>query len=1362
MPELTNVSKAKVLVTFNGKNYIISSDIIKGKKISNISEKASNENGGLNIITIKFSDGTQNNIYVYNGSQGNPGIDGFGGEQGNTGLPATISEAQLKIATQNENATLEKNVLTIVNDYVLSNSHNDHDKYCSSAWSAYRGTSANKIVRDINETFVSDDEYELLWNDIKYINAEYTTTDENQETVIFANDTNSHTFFKKYWTYEDSETATYYVAIYGDIIKTDEEGNQILDENDQPVVETGIVRYDPVVVNLWSDIYLGETSGYFISSNNQLKDTQPLYVYDEKLKEYVQISIDTEQEITVDGRTTINTNYKDKDFNYYCDALKAYVHAHYSNASNIWSYDLAIDENDRFIKPLYIEDPDTIKITENEDGTISKTFELMKVDNYIDSTLENYYAIDYSGRTQYYSSDDKSSAIKNITKYLATSDERCFVKTNGKYEEIEYETLSSKDKEACIDNLEKSFVEYMFVSIDQLNHIYTFTHHYNDTYRMQLVRKSSSAVFENGNITIYSYFANREYYTSEMKEIIDEVDESGNKVSSHFETKYNKITIPSWIYAEFTTEFEDEEIIVLNSTKELGNEDKYNEYIDITAEDYEEVDDIEIVPIQYMVYMGMQKFYEKSGMSMYDEVSFNDIDISGSTMYYNITGKYVEISGEDAIEIRKDTAIYKYDSNNDIYLPIADNVALELDETYYVWNETRTPIADIAEYVKTQNITIFTGVPRQLPIRFMPENATNKIATIDYDSDLVTMFEDGRICAIGEQLDDNNETHTTLTITPKEGNPLVFNITILTPANSIEVGLGEEKTNTAKINIGEDTTIECIALPSTTSNKRVDFSYNDCIEIVDKVEDFDNNKTIAKIVGLSKGITMITAEANDGFGAKGSCEIEIVKPVTSIDWDQEIVKAINYNDGDIMNWRMEWMSQHPGEQLNENDVPTKDDIKEYRMTLLKDVEYEIIPKIEPSDCSYPELEWTTNDLSIKIESGNKIVVDSPEESYIATQEDVDNNIRINSSGHIDSENGLLVNIGEKIILKDAETHLEKQYLITGTNITYVDDNEVPGYNSTDENAYRIQLVGELKDIYGQQTNRFPISTYVVVNQSVETIEIDVDNISFNIGTSKKFTATIEPDTAIKDFHWMSDNENVVAIDAKTGIAVAVAPGTAKIYAIAEDGSGKTASCDVLITVPMNDINFKDAENGIIYIGKGKSKTINASLIYDAYSNVSENTKLGVDWSTSDASIVEIDDYGKTMDNEHYCTINGVDLGTTTIIAKAKDNSGTIGAIQIMVIEQISSLSFSDEMSNIAMDINDSLALMPAFEPETASNQVLSWTSSDNSKATVNNSGIVTAMSQTSKDSEGNDIPVVITATTTDGSALSASCNIIIN
>ena len=67
-----------------------------------------------------------------------------------------------------------------------------------------------------------------------------------------------------------------------------------------------------------------------------------------------------------------------------------------------------------------------------------------------------------------------------------------------------------------------------------------------------------------------------------------------------------------------------------------------------------------------------------------------------------------------------------------------------------------------------------------------------------------------------------------------------------------------------------------------------------------------------------------------------------------------------------------------------------------------------------------------------------------------------------------------------------------------------------------------------------------------------------------------------------------------------------------------------------------------------------------------------------------------------------------------------------------------------------MDVNDSLVLIPNFEPIDTTNEIVIWNSSDETVAKVKESGIVYARKSGT---------ATITATSTDGTNLTATCNI---
>ena len=82
---------------------------------------------------------------------------------------------------------------------------------------------------------------------------------------------------------------------------------------------------------------------------------------------------------------------------------------------------------------------------------------------------------------------------------------------------------------------------------------------------------------------------------------------------------------------------------------------------------------------------------------------------------------------------------------------------------------------------------------------------------------------------------------------------------------------------------------------------------------------------------------------------------------------------------------------------------------------------------------------------------------------------------------------------------------------------------------------------------------------------VESVSLDKTEYTFNtIVNTLTLTATVLPDDATdKALTWASDNESVATVDGN-GKVTAVAKGTATIKAEANDGSGKSASCVIIV------------------------------------------------------------------------------------------------------------------------------------------------------------------------------------------------------
>jgi len=210
------ITGGKTIVASGKSNYKIDLSSIKGRKIVGINQLGDG-NDHLNSIRIDYDTNESQYLYVYNGTQGETGEDGNKGPQGDKG----------QSFNQQEVLNRAQDVLVIVNDDVTNDS--------TKVWSAYRGKVLEDFLKSISEVIMTDEEYQLRFNEQVFIDLEFRTRNNNQNTFIIHNDNVNHKTYIKYWTYEDEADERYYYF--------DETLNDYVEANSS--------------FDIWNDYYLG-------------------------------------------------------------------------------------------------------------------------------------------------------------------------------------------------------------------------------------------------------------------------------------------------------------------------------------------------------------------------------------------------------------------------------------------------------------------------------------------------------------------------------------------------------------------------------------------------------------------------------------------------------------------------------------------------------------------------------------------------------------------------------------------------------------------------------------------------------------------------------------------------------------------------------------------------------------------------------------------------------------------------------------------------------------------------------------------------------------------------------------------------
>jgi len=194
------------------------------------------------------------------------------------------------------------------------------------------------------------------------------------------------------------------------------------------------------------------------------------------------------------------------------------------------------------------------------------------------------------------------------------------------------------------------------------------------------------------------------------------------------------------------------------------------------------------------------------------------------------------------------------------------------------------------------------------------------------------------------------------------------------------------------------------------------------------------------------------------------------------------------------------------------------------------------------------------------------------------------------------------------------------------------------------------------------------------------------------------TASVVSDNteADKTVTWTSSDTAVATVS--NGKVTAVKAGTATITAKAGD---KTATCKVTVTVPLTGIKLNKST---LSLEKGKSSTL--TVTYTPSDTTADKT---VTWTSSDTAVATVSN-GK---------VTAVKAGTATITAKVGTKTATC---KVTVTVKTTGIRISSEAETI--DINGTVQLKAEVLPEDASNKKITWSTSDNTTATVSTSGKV--------------------------------------
>ena len=213
-----------------------------------------------------------------------------------------------------------------------------------------------------------------------------------------------------------------------------------------------------------------------------------------------------------------------------------------------------------------------------------------------------------------------------------------------------------------------------------------------------------------------------------------------------------------------------------------------------------------------------------------------------------------------------------------------------------------------------------------------------------------------------------------------------------------------------------------------------------------------------------------------------------------------------------------------------------------------------------------------------------------------------------------------------------------------------------------------------------------------------------------------------------EVEWSSSDESVATVD-ETGSVTAVAAGEATITATVKD-TELSAACTVMVKVTANELTVPDVLE--IKLNDTDSGALNAVYTPDDATNVS------VRYVSDDEAIATVDETGKvTAHAPSECDITSTLLQDGAEIAVKTTHVNAFYAVEGITLDKTEGI----------LNVGNTVTITVTVAPEVATNPAVTWSSSDESVATVDETGKITAVAV------GN---ATITATSEDDSSVSAN------
>lgn len=474
----------------------------------------------------------------------------------------------------------------------------------------------------------------------------------------------------------------------------------------------------------------------------------------------------------------------------------------------------------------------------------------------------------------------------------------------------------------------------------------------------------------------------------------------------------------------------------------------------------------------------------------------------------------------------------------------------------------------------------------------------------------------------------------------------------------------------AEIFVGAEEKLTATVLPEDATNKDVTWTSSDTtIATVDS-----NGKVTAKSVGTA----IITAKAGD---KSATCTIT-VKPIIAV---------------------------------------TKVSITPPDSTKIKYGEaIDLVATVEPEDATNKNVTWTSSDTTVAtVDQNGRVAAQNKAGTVTITVTTEDGRKTATCDITVEERSDVIPVIN--ITLNETNKTLNKgdSYQLTATFNPTNATNKIVNWSSSDPEVATVDVEGNVRAVGGgtatitatsAENAEIKATCEVTVYVPVTGVKLNKTELRLASGTSYQLIATVEPEDATDNIvTWYTSNTGVIKNLDQNGRFTAGTVGKA-IVLVYTFGDEFNATCNVTVYTPVESVSI---DNPPTELAVGDTVTLKATI------NPSWADEKGVSWSSEKPEIISVD--------PSTGEITAHQVGEATITVTTTDG-GKTASCTIEAIIPVTDVTI-EEKGPVEGDFieGQQRTLIAVISPSNATNKNVTWSSEDETLATVDEDGVVTAL-----------------------------------